>query len=336
MKHRIGIVGATGLVGRTMIQVLQESKIEVQKMVYFASKKSAGKTLQWNDDEITVCELNSENIKNHPCDFILMSAGSEISREYAPQWVEQGSIVIDNSNFWRMNKTVPLVVPEVNAHTIKQHNGIIANPNCSTIQAVVALAPLHKKYKIKRVVYSTYQAVSGAGIAGLNALESALSIQTMQQNNDCDEVFGHPIGNNIIPQIDDFLDNGYTKEEMKLIEESKKILDNPGLKITATAVRVPIANCHSESIAVEFCNQFDWNDALLTLQYSDGVVLQNDDKNQIYPMPILATGKNKVFVGRVRRDISVPNGLHLWVVADNIRKGAATNAVQILEKLISQ
>lgn len=325
-KYNIAIVGATGMVGRTILEVLEEVNLPVDNFYLFSSKRSAGTKVDFMGKEYTLEEL-TENSFDRGIDIALFSAGGDTSKKFAPIAASKGCVVIDNSSAWRMDPEVPLVVPEVNPEDIKKHNGIIANPNCSTIQAVVALKPLHDKYKIKRIIYSTYQAVSGAGMAGYADLENGLKGEAPKK-------FPHPIANNCIPHIDVFLPNGYTKEEIKMIDETKKILGDQDLKITATTVRVPVFNSHSESINVEFYNSFDLDELKQVLANAPGVVVQDDPENNIYPMAINATGHNETFIGRIRRDESVENGVNLWVVADNIRKGAATNAVQIAEKLI--
>lgn len=323
---RVAIVGATGMVGRMFLKVLEEKKLPIDEYVLFASKRSAGQKIQFMKEEYIVQELNEQSFDSG-FTYALFSAGGDISLKYAPIAASKGCIVIDNSSAWRMNKDVPLIVPEVNAFAIKTHKNIIANPNCSTIQAVVALAPLHFKYKIKRIVYSTYQAVSGAGQKGF---------EDLLEDNYGDKLkkFPYPISYNCIPHIDKFMANGYTKEEMKMILETQKILDDDTIKITATTVRVPVFHGHSESINVEFEKEFDISDVVELLKNSEGIIVQDDILNNIYPMPIKAEGHDEVFVGRIRRDESVQNGLNLWVVADNIRKGAATNAIQIIERLI--
>ena len=271
----------------------------------------------------------NENSFDEGFDYALFSAGGEVSKKYAPIAAKKGCTVIDNSSYFRMDKNVPLVVPEVNFEDVRNNHGIIANPNCSTIQAMLPLKALDDKYKIKRIVYSTYQAVSGAGKNALEDLSNVDNTLPLKK-------FPHPIFNNCLPHIDDFLDNGYTKEEMKMINETRKILHHPDLKITATTVRVPVSNSHSEAINVEFENDFEINELIKTLKdFPNIVVVDNPSKNE-YPMPINATGHDEVFVGRIRRDDSIKSGVNLWVVADNIRKGAASNAVQILEKLISE
>lgn len=325
-KLNVAVVGATGMVGRTFLKVLEEKQLPVENYYLFASKKSAGSTLTFMGREYTVEEL-TETSFDRGIDIALFSAGGSTSEKFAPIAASKGCVVIDNSSAWRMNKDVPLVVPEVNPEDIKQNKGIIANPNCSTIQAVVALKPLDDRFKIKRVVYSTYQAVSGAGVGGWNDLENGLKGEKPKK-------FPYPIANNCLPHIDVFLPNGYTKEEEKMINETRKILGHPNLKVTATTVRVPVFNSHSESINVEFEKSFEMKDIFDALSSAPGIVVQNDDENNVYPMAINATGTDETYVGRIRRDESVENGINIWVVADNIRKGAASNAVQIAEKLI--
>ncbi len=317
------VVGATGMVGRTFLKVLEEKNLPMKNFYLFASARSAGQTVKFMGKDYVVEELNANSF-DRDIDIALFSAGGSTSKEFAPIAASKGCIVIDNSSQWRMDETVPLVVPEVNPDDIKWNKGIIANPNCSTIQAVVALKPLHDKFKIKRIVYSTYQAVSGAGMGGYTDLEEGLKGNPPKK-------FPYPIANNCIPQIDVFQEDGYTKEETKMIKETQKILNAPEIKITATTVRVSVFNSHSESINVEFEKPFEMNEVFEVLKNAPGIILQDDIKNGIYPMPINATGHDEVYVGRVRRDFSVENGLNLWVVADNIRKGAASNAVQIAE-----
>lgn len=325
-KANLAIVGATGMVGRTFLKVLEEKKFPINNIYLFASKKSAGKSVNFLGRDIIVEELNHDSFKRD-IDIALFSAGGEISKEYAPIARENGVVVVDNSSAWRMDKDIPLVVPEVNPEDIKWNNGIIANPNCSTIQAVLPLKVLHDAYKIKRIVYSTYQAVSGSGVGGIDDLDN--TIKGLENKK-----YPYKIAYNCLPHIDSFMDNGYTKEEIKMIEETKKILNDDTLRITATTVRVPVKYGHSISINVEFEKDFDIEDVFKLLENSEGIILQDDVKNNIYPMAINCEGKDEVFVGRVRRDFSVESGLNLWVVADNIRKGAATNAVQIAEILV--
>lgn len=327
-KVNVAVVGATGMVGRMMLKVLEERKFPIDKFYAFASKKSAGNELEFNGKKYLVEEL-TENSFDRDIDIALFSAGGGTSLKYAPIAAAKGVVVIDNSSAWRMDKDVPLVVPEVNAEDVKWNKGIIANPNCSTIQAVVALKPLHEKYSIKRIVYSTYQAVSGSGVKGVSDLEEGLK-------GNPHKFYAHPIANNCLPHIDVFMENGYTKEEMKMIEETRKILNDQSLKITATTVRVPVFNSHSESVNVEFQKDFQLNELVDLLKNSPGIIIEDDVKNNIYPLAINASGKNEVFIGRIRRDESVDNGINMWVVSDNIRKGAATNAVQIAELLIKE
>ena len=326
---KCAIVGATGLVGSMFLRVLEEKKLPIDKYVLFASKKSSGKIVKFMDKNYEVKELTKTSFEDERFDFALFSAGSKISEEYALEAVKNGCIVIDNSSYFRMNENVPLVVPEVNYDMIFKHKGIIANPNCSTIQAVVVLKPLHDNYKLKRVVYSTYQAVSGAGILGLEDLKNT-------SLNKKPKKFDYPIYNNCLPQIDEFLENGYTKEEEKMINETRKILNLPNLNVTATAVRVPVSNSHGESINIEFENGFDIISLKKILANSKSIAVLDDIYKKIYPLNTFATGKDDVFVGRIRRDFSVKSGINLWCVADNIRKGAASNAVQILEILVNK
>lgn len=325
-KLNVAVVGATGMVGRTFLKVLEEEKLPVENYYLFASKRSAGSKIEFMGKEYVVEEL-TENSFDRDIDIALFSAGGSISEKFAPIAAEKGCVVIDNSSAWRMNDEVPLVVPEVNPEDIKWNKGIIANPNCSTIQAMVALKPLDDKYKIKRVVYSTYQAVSGAGLGGWTDLEQGLLGEAPKK-------FPHPIANNCLPHIDSFLPDGYTKEEMKMVNETRKILGRDDIRITATTVRVPVFNSHSESINVEFEKPFELSELVETLKNAPGIIVQDDPANNVYPMAINATGTNETYVGRIRRDNSVESGVNLWVVADNIRKGAAANAVQIARKVI--
>lgn len=328
-KINLAVVGATGMVGRTFLKVLEDRDFPFETLYCFASKKSAGETVTCKGKEYIVEEL-TESSFDKAIDIALFSAGGDISLKYAKIAAEKGVIVIDNSSAWRMDPSVPLVVPEVNPEALVGHNNIIANPNCSTIQAMVALKPLYDKYGIKRIVYSTYQAVSGSGVKGVFDLEEGL------KGNSPKSCYPHDIAGNCLPQIDVFLDNGYTKEEMKMILETQKILGDSSLKVTATAVRVPIFNSHSESVNVELANPFEIEDIKVLLSTSPGIVLQDDPKNSVYPLAANATGTDPVYVGRIRRDESLDNGLNLWIVADNIRKGAATNTIQIAEALIER
>ena len=335
-NYKLAIVGATGLVGRTALKVLEEKNIPNFEYTLFSSSKSAGTKLKFLNQEYTVQELK-DNSFDSGFDFAIFSAGAETSKHFAPIAASKGCIVIDNSSAFRMDENVPLIVPEVNFKDIVNHNNIIANPNCSTIQAVVVLKPLDDNFKIKRIVYSTYQAVSGAGKLGLQDLENGSNMQLHQSPSPKAQLlkFSHPIYDNCLPHIDSFLINGYTKEEMKMINETRKILGHPSLPITATAVRVPVKNCHGESINIEFENSFKIDDVKSILKKSPGIVVQDDIQNEIYPLATEANGHDEVFVGRIRKDYSIANALNLWVVADNLRKGAASNAIQIIEKLIS-
>ncbi len=326
-KYNIAVVGATGMVGNKMMEVLTEKQLPVENYYLFASAKSAGKKIDFMGKEHTVIELKEENIIGKNIDIALFSAGGDTSKQFAPIFAKHGILVIDNSSAWRRDENVPLVVPECNANDILNHKNIIANPNCSTIQAVVALKPLHEAFGIKRIIYSTYQAVSGAGVRGFNDLKGGICGEAPQK-------FPYPIFGNCLPHIDVFMDNGYTKEEDKMIFETKKILGDWNMKITATCVRVPVYYGHSESVNVEFEKPCTLEQVKEVLSKAEGVVIQDDVKNNVYPMPITAENKNEVFVGRIRMDETVPSGVNLWVVADNIRKGAATNAVQIAEKAI--
>ncbi len=325
-EYKLALVGATGLVGRTALQVLKEKNLPISEYVFFASSRSAGSKIKFLNKEYIVRELNEHSF-DEGFDFAIFSAGGDTSKKYSPIAASKGCIVVDNSSAFRMDDNVPLVVPEVNSDALKKHNGIIANPNCSTIQAVVPLKPLDTKYTIKRIVYSTYQAVSGAGKKGVDDLKNGIKGLPPKK-------FPYSIFNNCLPHIDDFTENGYTKEELKMINETRKILEKPNLRVTATTVRVPVINCHSESINIEFEKDFDINELRNLLKNSPGIILEDDINNNIYPLATNATGHDEVFVGRIRRDESVPFGINIWVVGDNIRKGAATNAIQIVEKLI--
>ncbi len=332
-QYRVAVVGATGMVGRKFLQVLEERKLPVSEYFLFASARSAGTTLPFMGKEYTIRELTKTAFDDLHIDIALFSAGGGTSAEFAPIVAASGAVVIDNSSQWRMDPDVPLVVPEVNPEAIAGYKkkGIIANPNCSTIQAMVPLKPLSDAYGLKRVVYSTYQAVSGAGMKGYKDLENGLS--------SCEEPllkFPHPIAGNCLPHIDVFLDNGYTKEEWKMVEETRKILSLPELRITATTVRVPVFHGHSESINVELEKPFAIEDIRKLWENMPGLIVQDDPKNNVYPLAINAEDTDPVYVGRLRRDFSVENGINFWCVADNIRKGAATNAVQIAEELIRQ
>lgn len=328
-KFNVAVVGATGMVGGKFLEVLTERQLPVGNYYLFASAKSAGKKIDFMGKEHTVIELTKENVTalKGKVDFALFSAGAGVSKEFAPIFAEIGATVVDNSSQWRMYDDVPLVVPEVNPEDVKWNHGIIANPNCSTIQAVVALKPLYDKFGIKRIVYSTYQAVSGAGVAGYNDLKDGI-------NGIAPKKFPRPIAYNMLPHIDVFMEDGYTKEEWKMIVETRKILHDQSLRVTATTVRVPVFYGHSESINVEFCKKCEKQDVVNALENFPGIIVMDDVKNNVYPTPLDAENHDEVFVGRIRMDESVDSGANLWVVADNIRKGAATNAVQIVELLI--
>lgn len=330
-QYRVAVVGATGMVGRKFLQVLEERKLPVSEYFLFASKRSAGTTLPFMGREYTVRELTDDAFDGLHVDIALFSAGAGTSQHFAPIAAAAGAVVIDNSSCWRMDPDVPLVVPEVNPDAIGGYRkkGIIANPNCSTIQAMVPLKPLQDAYGLKRVIYSTYQAVSGAGLQGYLDLENGL-------RGEAPKKFPHPIAGNCLPHIDVFLDNGYTKEEQKMIDETRKILSLPELPVTATTVRVPVFHGHSESINVEFERPFELDALRALLEKAPGLVVMDDPARGLYPMAITAADTDPVYVGRIRRDFSVQNGINFWCVADNIRKGAATNAVQIAEELIRQ
>ena len=317
-NYKVAIIGATGLVGRTFLKVLKERNFPVEKLYLYASANSAGKKIEFNGTEYTVMELKDETIAND-IDVALFSAGGGVSLEYAPKFKAKGAVVIDNSSAWRMDKNIPLVVPEANPEALKNHPGIIANPNCSTIQVMPVLKVLQEKYGLKRVIYSTYQAVAGSGQKGLNDLEANLKGEPSKG-------YPHQIAFN----------NGYTKEEEKMINETRKILNLPDLKVTATCVRVPIRFGHAVSVNVELEKPFELEDVIRAFEEKEGIVVQNDGKNNVYPMPINAQDTDEVYVGRIRKDFSADNALNLWVVADNIRKGAATNTIQIAETLIKE
>ena len=326
-KVNVAVVGATGKVGETFIKVLQERNFPVDKIYFFASAKSAGKEIEFAGKKYKVEELTEQSFDDKEIELALFSAGGGTSKKFAPIAASKGIKVIDNSSQWRMYDDIALIVPEVNFDDLEKYSSnIIANPNCSTIQSVLPLKVLDEKFKIKRIIYSTYQAVSGSGYKGVRDLEEG--IKGNPPTN-----YPHPIYNNCLPHIDDFLDNGYTKEEEKMINETRKILSKPELKVTATTVRVPVFNSHSVSINIEFEKSFEMSEIFDELSKVENLVIVDDVKNNKYPMPIDATGSDSVFVGRIRRDFSVDNGINLWTVADNVRKGAASNAIQIAEKL---
>jgi aspartate-semialdehyde dehydrogenase len=323
---KIAVVGATGLVGSMMLKVLEERNFPLTELIPVASERSVGKEIEYKGKKYKVVSMD-DAIAMRP-DIALFSAGGTTSLKEAPRFAEVGTVVIDNSSAWRMEPTIPLVVPEVNASVLTKNDKIIANPNCSTIQMVVVLKPLHEKYKIKRVVVSTYQSVTGTGVKAVD--------QLMNERKGVATAMAYPytIDLNVIPQIDVFTENDYTKEEMKMINETKKIMGDDAIRVTATTVRIPVMGGHSESINIEFENEFDVNEIKTLLANADGIVLQDDPSKLLYPMPLTAHNKDAVFVGRIRRDESHPKALNLWVVSDNLRKGAATNAVQIAEYLI--
>ncbi len=327
--YTVIVAGATGMVGRKMMQVLEERKFPVGKLIPMASARSVGHTITCLGKEWSVVELNEQNIKLSGAQIALFSAGGSVSKEFAPVCAKYGIVVIDNSSAWRMDPAVPLVVPEVNRDKIFSESKIIANPNCSTIQMVVVLKPLHDRYKIKRVVVSTYQSVTGAGQKGYDQLMQEWNKQPVVSPK-----FPHQISFNCLPHIDEFLESGYTKEEMKMVNETRKIMGDDSIEVSPTCVRVPSIGGHSESVNIEFERPFELTDVVNILSSSPGIVVQDDPKAKVYPMPIHAHDKDETFVGRIRRDPSVKNGLNLWIVSDNIRKGAATNAVQIAEEWI--
>ena len=323
----LAIIGATGLVGKEMLKVLNQRKIQFTYLTLVSSKKSVGKSLNYQEKSYQLISI--EDALEKELDVAIFSAGKEVSLKWAPIFSKKGVTVIDNSSAWRMDTTKKLIVPEINGDELNQNDRIIANPNCSTIQMLIAIAPIHKKYGITRVVISTYQSITGTGRIALNQLNNEYN------NIDGEMAYKYQIHQNAIPHCDDFEDNGYTKEEMKLINETHKILD-PNISVTATAVRVPVMGGHSESINLTLEKSFDLNEVKELLAHSKGIVLEDDPENFKYPMPINARGKDEVFVGRIREDFSCENSLNLWVVSDNLRKGAATNAIQILETIISK
>lgn len=324
---KVAVVGATGMVGNVMLQVLREQNFPVTELIPVASEKSVGKEMEFGGLKFKVVGL--ETAVSMKPDVAIFSAGGETSLAWAPKFAEVGTTVIDNSSAWRMDPTKKLIVPEINGDVLTADDKIIANPNCSTIQLLLALAPLHKAYKIKRVVVSTYQSITGTGVKAVEQMENERSGITGEM------AYKYPIDKNCIPQCDSFLDNGYTKEEMKLTNETKKILD-PSINVTATAVRVPVVGGHSEAVNVEFEKDFDLSEVRRLLHEQDGITLKDDPTTYSYPMPKYAEGKDDVFVGRIRRDESQANTLNMWIVADNLRKGAATNAIQIAKLLIQK
>jgi len=324
---KVAVVGATGMVGEVMLQVLAERNFPVTELIPVASEKSVGKEIEFKGKNYKVVGL--QTAVEMKADIAVFSAGGETSLEWAPKFAAAGTTVIDNSSAWRMDQTKKLIVPEINAFQLTKDDKIIANPNCSTIQMVLTLAPLHKKYEIKRIIVSTYQSITGTGVKAVQQLENEYA------GIKGDMAYKYPIHRNAIPQCDVFEENGYTKEEMKLVRETQKILDDKTIRVTATAVRVPIVGGHSEAVNVEFSNDFDVNDVRKILHETDGITVQDNIDTFTYPMPMYAQGKDDVFVGRIRRDESQPNTLNLWIVSDNLRKGAATNTIQIAEYLVA-
>jgi aspartate-semialdehyde dehydrogenase len=325
---KVAVVGATGLVGSKMLQVLEERGFPVTKLFPVASERSVGKTIKFKGKRYKIISMDAA-VGKRP-DVAIFSAGGSVSKEWAPRFAEKGTVVIDNSSAWRMDPEKKLVVPEVNASVLTKKDKIIANPNCSTIQMVVALKPLHDKYKIRRIVVSTYQSVTGTGVKAVNQLMSE------RKGKIGERAYPYQIDLNLLPHIDVFTENGYTKEEMKMVNETKKIMGDDSIRITATTVRVPVIGGHSESVNVEFEHDFDLAEVRRILEKAPGVIVQDNVKELQYPMPLFAHDKDEVFVGRLRRDESQPNTLNMWVVSDNLRKGAATNAVQIAEYLLAQ
>jgi aspartate-semialdehyde dehydrogenase len=324
---KVAVVGATGMVGEVMLQVLSERNFPVTELIPVASEKSIGKEIEFKGKKYKV--VGMQTAVDMKADVALFSAGGDTSLEWAPKFAAAGTTVIDNSSAWRMDPTKKLIVPEINAGELTAADKIIANPNCSTIQMVMVLAPLHKKYNIKRVIVSTYQSITGTGVKAVRQLENEY------ENIQGEMAYKYPIHRNAIPQCDSFEDNGYTKEEMKLVRETQKILNDTNIAVTATAIRVPIVGGHSEAVNVEFSNDFDVNEVRSILDATEGVVLQDNIAEFQYPMPLYAQGKDEVFVGRIRRDESQANTLNMWIVADNLRKGAATNTIQIAEYLVA-
>ncbi|MBK8289713.1 MAG: aspartate-semialdehyde dehydrogenase [Flammeovirgaceae bacterium] len=326
---RLAVVGSTGLVGQEVLKVLEERQVEFDELFLVASEKSLGQKIKFKGKEYIIKSM--EEVVSLAPDVAIFSAGGGTSLEWAPKFAAKGTIVIDNSSAWRMDPTKKLIVPEINGHVLTSEDLIIANPNCSTIQMVIALAPLHKRYKIKRIVVSTYQSVTGTGKDAVRQM-----MDEREGNSNGTKVYPHRIDMNALPHIDSFLDNGYTKEEMKMVNETHKILEDNTIGVTSTTVRIPTIGGHSEAVNVEFHTDFDLKDIRQILENAPGVIVQDDVKHNVYPMPINSQGKDEVFVGRIRRDESQPNTLNLWVVADNLRKGAATNAVQIAEFLMKK
>ena len=325
---RVAVVGATGMVGQVMLKILEERNFPISELILVASERSIGKEIQFKNKSYRIIGLKDAVLAKP--DIALFSAGGSTSLEWAPKFAEVGTTVIDNSSAWRMDQSKKLIVPEINASTLTKKDKIIANPNCSTIQMVLVLAPLHTKYKIKRLVVSTYQSITGTGIKAVRQLENEMAGVKGEM------AYPYPIHQNALPHCDVFENNGYTKEEMKLVRETQKILNDRTIAVTATAVRIPTSGGHSESVNIEFENDFDLNEVRHLLNNAEGITVQDNPDVNVYPMPIYANGKDDVFVGRIRRDESQPNSLNMWIVSDNLRKGAATNAVQIAEYLSSK
>lgn len=332
-KYVVAVAGATGVVGNEMVEILDERNFPVERIVLLASERSEGKTLPFKGKKVPLNILNKDSFKG--VDIALFSAGASRSLEFAPISANSGAVVIDNSSAFRMDPEVPLVVPEVNPHAIKRHKGIIANPNCSTIQMVVALKPIHDAVRIRRIVVTTFQSTSGTGKKAMDELLEQTKALLNFQKVLC-KVYPHQIAFNCLPHIDVFLDNGYTKEEMKLVNETRKIMEDDFIKITATTVRVPVFRGHSESVNIETEKKLTPNEARAILSAAQGVIVYDDPSRNIYPLPVDVSGKDEVYVGRIREDESIPNGLNLWIVSDNLRKGAALNAIQIAEYLIRE
>jgi aspartate-semialdehyde dehydrogenase len=330
-KYIVAVVGATGAVGKEMVEILGEREFPVSELIPLASERSEGERIESGGKHLVVRKLTKESFKG--VDIAFFSAGAELSREFAPAAVKAGAVVIDNSSAFRMEPMVPLVVPEVNAHDIEKHSSIIANPNCSTIGLVVALKPIHDAVKIKRIVVTTFQSVSGTGRSAIDELAG----QTVALLNFRDvetKVYPHQIAFNCLPHIDAFLDNGYTREEMKLVNETRKIMGDESIRVTATAVRVPVFRCHSESVNIETEKNISANETRAILSGAPGIIVYDDPKRNLYPLAIDTAGKDEIYVGRIREDGSIPNGINMWIVSDNLRKGAALNAVQIAENLL--
>ncbi len=330
---KVAVVGATGMVGQVMLKVLEERKFPITELIPVASEKSVGKKINYKGNDYEIVSMETA-IEMKP-EIAIFSAGGDTSLEWAPKFAEVGSFVIDNSSAWRMDPTKKLVVPEINANVLTKDDKIIANPNCSTIQLVMVLHPLNLKYDLKRVIVSTYQSVTGTGKNAVDQLNAEITNAVNPNTQNVEKVYPYEIFKNALPQCDVFADDDYTKEEIKLMKEPKKIMGDDTFNLTATAVRVPVQGGHSESVNIEFENEFDLDEIRKILSETPGVVVMDDVKNKIYPMPLYSEGKDEVFVGRIRRDLSQPKTLNMWIVADNLRKGAATNAVQIAEYLVA-